>query len=297
MKVIEPITFQSSHLTYSNAVELYADWSATTTYSKGNRVHYLDHYYESLTNSNLNHLPNEVGSTNWILVGPCNHYAMFDTSISTSTISTSPLTFKIVPGKAINSIAVLNLQNANSLSITMKDSSGGTTIYTKTISLDGSIITDWYSYFYADFDIKDTVVLTDLPAYVNCELTVTLTGSGTVGIGCFIYGNYTILGDIQYGVNLGIRDFSIKDTDTFGNTVFVERAYSRRMEPDVMVDNTQLPYISKKLSKIRAKPTVWVGSEEYTYSPLVIYGFYKDWNISIPYPTKSLIKLTIEGLT
>lgn len=297
MKVIEPITFQSSHLTYSNAVELYADWSAGTTYAKGARVHYADAYYESLINSNLNNIPNTVGSTQWIYVSPCNHYMMFDNSISTKTTSTSSIIFKLAPLKVFNSIAIVGMEGATSLNVVVKKTAGGIIVYNKTFALDSSSITNWYDYFFADFDLQDTMVITDLPTYVNAEITITLTGSGTVKIGNFLYGNSTIIGDTQYGINFGIRDFSIKDTDTFGNTVFVERAYSRRMEPDVLIENTRLPYLVKKLESIRAKPTVWVGSEDASYSPLVIFGFYKDYNITIPYPRNSMIKLTIEGLT
>ena len=297
MKVIEPITFQTSHLTYSNLTETYSDWSSVTTYTKGQRVHYADAYYESLTDSNTNNIPNTVGSTQWIYVSPCNRHMMFDNSISTKSTSSSPIIFKLVPLKVFNSIAIVGMEGASSLNVVVKKTSGGTTVYNKTFALDSSIVTNWYDYFFADFDLKDTIVITDIPTYVNAEITITLTGSGTVKIGNFIYGSSTVIGDTQYGVNFGIRDFSIKDTDTFGNTVFVERAYSRRMEPDIMIENTRLPYLVKKLESIRAKPTVWVGSEDASYSPLVIFGFYKDYNITIPYPRNSMIKLTIEGLT
>ena len=111
-----------------------------------------------------------------------------------------------------------------------------------------------------------------------------------------LYGG-NIQGGMAYPLEQDFAGFDIKDTDTFGNTVFVERAYSRRMEPDVLIENTRLPYLVKKLESIRAKPTVWVGSEDASYSPLVIFGFYKDYNITIPYPRNSMIKLTIEGLT
>lgn len=40
-------------------------WSSVTTYAIGNVVSYLNKEYISLTNSNLNNLPNSNGSTNW----------------------------------------------------------------------------------------------------------------------------------------------------------------------------------------------------------------------------------------
>ncbi len=64
-----------------------------------------------------------------------------------------------------------------------------------------------------------------------------------------------------------------------------------------MLDNTKLRYVSKLLSDIRATPTVWVGSEDPQYEPLVIFGFYKDYTVDITYPTASLTRIEIEGMT
>lgn len=47
----------------------FATWSSLTTYSSGNVVTYLGREYVSLTNSNLNNLPNAPGSTDWSVTG------------------------------------------------------------------------------------------------------------------------------------------------------------------------------------------------------------------------------------
>lgn len=295
MKVIEPVTFNISQLLSTNAVDAYADYNAATSYSKGDRVHYSDAYWESLVNTNVGNTPSTSPSS-WLNIGPCNIVAMFDNSISTETSSPTPLTFSIKPGQIINSIAVLGI-TGTSLNIQVLDSVGGTEVYNKTFSLDGTIITDWYAYFFEPYDIRDTVVITDIPPYANCVINVTLTGDSTVSIGNFIYGNYTDIGSVQYGVGFGIRDYSVKETDDFGNTVFVKRAYSKRMEPSLMLDNTRLNYVARRLNNLRATPTVWVGSDEASYEALVVFGYYRDYDITISYPTSSLIRLSIEGLT
>jgi hypothetical protein len=125
---------------------------------------------------------------------------------------------------------------------------------------------------------------------------MSLTSPSTVKVGNIVYGETITLGLTQMGLGFGIKDFSAKDTDEYGNTIFVQRTYSKRMEPTVYVENTQLRFIDRTLSRLRATPTVWIGSEEYIYSPLVIYGFYRDYNIDIPYPSHSLLRLEIEGL-
>lgn len=220
---------------------------------------------------------------------------MFDNTISTQTTTTSStLTVVVKPNQICNSVAFLNLYG-NTLQIKANDGTGGAELYNKTILLDGSIITDWYSYFFESFDIRNAVVLTDIPVYSNVVFTLTITGT-TPKIGSFIYGNVVTIGSTQMGVGLGIVDYSTKASDEYGNTTFVERAFSKRMEPQVYVDNSKLRYVNKTLEEIRAIPTVWIGSEDEMYDPLVIFGFFKDYSISISYPTVSMLSLTIEGL-
>ena len=297
MKVIKPVVFSSSQLLSTTAVETESTYDAGTTYAIGNKVVYLTRIYESLVNSNTGNSP-DTSPTKWLDIAPANKYAMFDNSVSTKTVGTTPLVVEIKPGTIVNSIAILNIDKGITLTVEMKDTPSGSVVYTKTIDLDDTIILDWYMYFFEPYDLRDTIVLTDLPPYSTCVIKLTLTSlAGNVEVGAVVYGTVTDIGLTQYGVNFGIRDYSVKDTDDYGNTVFVKRAFSRRMEPTVFIENTKLRYISKVLGDIRSTPTVWIGSAEGNYEPLVIYGYYKDYNIDVSYPTSSLLRLDIEGLT
>lgn len=297
MKLIKPIEFQVSHLISSNVTETYPTWSSVTTYAKDAFVDHDTHIYQSLVNSNLNKQP-DLFPTDWVLVGPDNTHAMFDNQVSTQTSATSPLNVTIAPGVATNSLAFLNLENATSLVVNITDGPSGPNIYSKTIGLDDTPMIDWYMYFFEPYDLKTDVVLTDIPPYISSSITMNLVGSGTLKIGNFIYGNVYEIGGTQYGVTSGIRDFSVKQTDDFGNTTFVQRAYSKRMEAEVFVQNSQLNVISRLLTSVRAVPCVWIGTDDTQYSnTLVQFGFYKDFNITINYPSYSLCSLQIEGLT
>lgn len=296
MKVIQPVIFQTSQLLSTTAVETYSNYAAGTTYNIGQKVVYGLRIYESLVNSNLGNQP-DTNPTKWLDIAPANRYACFDNTISTVTTGTSPLVIEVQPGKICNSLSLLNISGATSLQIEVKDNVGGNVVYTKAINLDATSVLDWYMYFFEPFDLRDTVVLTDIPPYGNSVIKITLSGSGTVSLGNFIYGTSTEIGDVQYGVTVGIRDYSVKDTDDFGNTIFVKRAFSRRMEPQLFLENTKLRYVYNLLSELRATPTVWVGSEDAGYEPLVIFGFYKDFTVDIAYPSHSLVRLEIDGLS
>lgn len=295
MKLIKPVEFQVSQLISSNTVETHPAWNSATTYAKDDFVDYGIHIYQSLVNSNLNKQP-DISPTDWILVGPDNKHAMFDNQVSTQTTSTSPLIVTVAPGVPTNSLAFLSLENATSLVIGITDGDGPT-IYSRTIDLDDTPMIDWYMYFFEPYQLKSEVVLTDVPPYASSRITMTLSGSGNLKIGNFVYGTVYEIGGTQYGVTSGIRDFSVKQTDDFGNTTFVQRAYSKRMEAELFIQNNQLNAITKLLTSVRAIPCVWVGSEDTQYNnTLVQFGYYRDFNIAINYPSHSMCSLQIEGL-
>lgn len=299
MKVIKPVTFNASTmLVSSNAVETYSVWSSATTYSKDQKVDYGTHYYNSLVNTNLNHLPDEVGSTYWELIGPDNTHAMFDGQVSTETTkATSPLTVTVACG-IVNSVALVGLVGS-SVNITVRDNGASPPVYSRTIGLDGTIITDWYMYFFEPFVQLGEVVLTDLPPYALGRITMTLSGGGAVAIGEMIVGTAYVLGaeGTEQGANIGIIDYSRKDTDpNTGVTTFTRRAFSKRMSGQFLVANNQINGVQRILADIRAVPSVFIGSELTDYAPLVVYGFYRDFSIDIAYPTKSWCRLEVEGL-
>ena len=300
MKVIKPVTFTTSMLISSTATETYATYNPATTYAKDTIVYYQTHLYISLVNSNVGHQPDLTASaTYWLEYGPGNVHAMFDNQVSTQTVTTSPLTVWIAPGQRINSLAVLNVEGATSCTIEVRDgSTTGTVIYTKTINMDATIIADWYAYFYEPYDLKSTIILTDIPPYLNPYIKVSLTNtSGNIKCGNVSFGTVYDLGNTQMGATSGIIDYSTKTTDaTYGTTTFVKRAFSKRMEVSLFVQNMQINKVQNVLQDIRATPCVWIGTDYEGYETLTMFGFYKDFTFEIAYPTYSLCKLQVEGL-
>lgn len=297
MKVIKPVTVTPAMIIASNAVEAYADWNIATSYSKDAIVDYLTHYYISLTNTNVGNNP-ATDTVNWALVGPDNKHAMFDGQVSTETTkATSPLVVTISPG-IVNSIALLGL-TGQSVSVVMRDGGASPPVYSRTVDLEGSIILDWYMYFFEPFEQLSEVVLTDLPPYSNGQITMTLSSGGNVAIGELLVGTVYALGEmaLEHGATIGIIDYSRKDTDPdTGLTTFVQRAYSKRMSGQFLIENGSISGVQKILSGVRAVPSVYIGSEDTDYAALIVYGFYRDFSIDIAYPTHSFCRIEVEGL-
>ena len=296
MLVIRPVTFTPSMLISTNAVETYPSWSSSTSYGLGDKVVYSGAIYESLITSNLNNQP-DTSITKWLNIAPSNALAMFDGQVSSQTVCNSTIEVIVRPGSSYNSISLFNL-NATTVRVQVYDAPGGNVIYDKTEILDTALIVDWYTYFFEPTVFKNEVNFVGFGVYSGGEFKITITGGTETKCGVVVFGNLIELGKVAYGATVGIRDYSIKTTDEFGNTSFVKRAYSKYMEPSIYVDNARLNYVDKVLTDIRATPTAWIGSNDPTYqSALSVYGYYKDYNIEISYPTFSMMKLQIEGLT
>ena len=225
---------------------------------------------------------------------------MFDNVTSTSTSATTSLTVVYAPGAVFNSLAFINL-NAATIKVTIRDGLAGPIVYENTAGLSGSSVNNWYDYFFSDPLLKRTqVVFSGIPPYANAHITIELTNSAgvAVSIAQVVAGDLASLGATQYGANAGITDYSVKQTDEFGNTTFVKRAYSKRLNCQFHLRNSELNRVQNYLYSVRATPAVWVATDDPTYEEaLIVYGFYKDFSTEIAYPTYSLCSIEIEGLT
>lgn len=304
MKFIRPTTITDARLTSSTAPETdHAAWLAATSYTVGQRVIRTTTHriYECLI-AGVNATLPELATTRWLEVSPTNRWAMFDGLVGTATSATDTLTVVLAPGR-FNSLALMQV-DAGLITVTLTVS--GAPVYTASVNMTtGNAVGDWYQYFYEPVYQQDALVITDLvdaslldiPAYSEGVLTVTLSKtSGTVSIGALIVGLYAELGDTQYQPTIGIIDYSRKDTNVFGNTTVIKRAYSKRMNAKVAVMKNDIDNVSRLLAQYRSTPLVWVGAGN-LYTSMIIYGFYKDWEISIDNYSFGNLSLQVEGLT
>lgn len=294
MQIITPITITDAKLVSSSLPETdYPAWAAGTAYTVGARVGYAATHsvYQRLVAGTTPGTP-DADVANWQRVGPTNRWAMFDRATGSISTSTGGMTFTLSPG-LIRAIALLDV-TANSVTVTMTHE--GLEVYRREVSLNtGYGVNDWYTYFFSEVVLKRTLVLTDLPPYGEAEITVTLNGTGPTGIGTVVVGGLFNLGGTRSGMQLGMLDYSVKSTDSFGVTTLVERAYAKRMTVPIAVLTPNVDEVARRLAQIRATPVVWIGASRFDHS--IVYGFAKDWSIDLAYDQVSFCSLTVEGLS
>ena len=296
MYAVRPVPFGPSTLTSSTATEAVAAYNPATTYTDGAQVR-LDstgRIYTSTQASNTGNPP-DTSPLWWVDTAPANRLAMFDARISTQTAAASPLVVVLTPGALCTNLALLNLAGNTAQAEVLV---GGSVVYSKTISLQGAQIADWMAYYFAPDEQITVALFDDLPLYAAPQIRITITGSGTVAVGHCVFGSRQDLGDLQYGANAALVDYSRKETDEFGGTTFVQRDYADEFSGQLLIDNGQINSVKRTLRRLRATPTLFVGTSDTRFAELFIaFGWVRTHRIAVSNPTHSLIDLEIGALT
>lgn len=268
--------------------------------TSGDGVHKI---YESLSDGNVgNYPPVDVLETvpTWLEISATNRWKAFDERVGSQTSQAESITYEITPGAVIDSFAFLNMFCAT-IQVVSTDPVEGE-VYNETISMVSTVINgvsgiyDWYTYFFTSGLLITDVVRFDLPPFPNAVLTITITfPSETPLCGGIILGISTFLGTTQYSPSIGIRDYSIKQADPFGVQTLVKRSFAKIMTVDILVESAAISDVQSILASYRAELIVYIGSDD--IPALIVYGFYKDFNIIIGYPTFAICSIDIEGVT
>jgi hypothetical protein len=298
MLVIRPITITPAMVTASNAGEFDADYNPATSYALGARA-YLPadgRTYVCVEAPALDKYP----ATNplfWALAEPSNRWAMWDSEISTSTVTTGNLTATLAVGPRFNAVGVFGLVGG-SITLTQKNTAGAV-LWTETRALQSNP-NGWYSYFYEPRQQVQEAVFTGLTPSTGSTLEVLVTATGgTAACSAVLPGSSMHIGDAQYGFAAGIISFSKKDTNiATGVTALKPGSSAKRMSGQLVQDRGQFNSIYSALKRLDGRVAVWVGVEDSgDYMPFTIAGFFRDFSIEVAYPMHHLCTLEIEELT
>lgn len=284
------------NLVYSNVpTGDYPAWASSASYAIGDRVVIGHEIYEALVaNSNVNPTTDTSQPPKWLDVGAINRWRMFDNIVGTQTTNSGKIDVTIQPYMIINSLAFFGLKG-KTLTVSMSDPIAGQ-VWSKTVSLIDTGVTDWYGYFFDPLDEgRQDLALFGLPAYGSATIRIVVdAGAETAAIGLITMGTLKTLGWANYGTSVGITDYSRKSVDDFGNYTIIERSFSKRADFDVTIESHDVSAVQRYLAKIRATPVVWIGSED--YEATILYGFFKDFSLVISNPATSQCSISVESL-
>ena len=296
MKLIEP---QSILLLSSTVPENDAPaWSAGTAYKTDDPV-VFDHKVYKAVRDGTGEQPDktcEGTDAAWRLVGPTNQYAMLDQYVSTQTVAAEDVMTFTVTFNRCTAFALLNFK-ATSIRAEVRDGDG-LVMYDRTVNTLKDVDGYWNYYFLPLERIVDQAV-TNIPMSPVATLYVSLTQEGGPALGHVVAGQAWPIGMTQYNTRLGIRDYSRKDTDEFGNTRLVKRANAKRTSLQMYQHPSRLDSVREILARMHGLPALWLGDDNEgigSYQSLTVWGWLEDWNAVFAGPNKIDMNIDIQGL-
>lgn len=275
----------------------YPAYNAATTYALDERIYLASTHrvYQSLQAGNVGKDPT-LNPTWWVDVEATNRWKLLDLSSSTQTQIGTTAYYEFNLTDPISCVAALNLTGVSHVRAKVTAAGFGV-VYDVTVEITSTInLSTWYEWTFGERIAVTQHVFQNIPAYPNSVLRVEFTSSAGGGIGVLMFGNEKSIGlAARPGARLGIQDFSRKERNAWGDTVLVQRAFAKRVNVSVDIPNSQVDNVYVALAQARATPCLWILHDAIV--SMQVFGFYNNFEISIPYPSYSECSLDIEGLT
>lgn len=301
VKHVPPAAIDESMVT-SNVAETVSAWSSVTTYGAAalsrRALDGIQHVFESVAGSNLNHDPAlDVDGTYWTDLGATNKFAMFDGGIQTQTENADEIAVDVAFGDGVVfDHGYFDNLAGTELNVVVTDGDA-VERFNETFSLiSTSGIVDFWPWCFTPIRRIKAVVIEDLPPYPGATLSVSVTEPGaTVKCGAVVVGFGQDLGNLQWGAQVGIVDYSIKGADDFGNFRPVERPYSKRANLTLNTPADFTDVLLEYLADYRAVPSLYIGDINRTST--AVWGYFREVAEEIAYDTHSVTSLEVEGLS
>lgn len=296
MKIIAPVQITDAQFVSSTIPETdHAEWDVVTAYTVGQRVMRAARHeiYEAVTD-NTGKTP-ESSPNDWLLVGATNRWAMFDEKVGTVSSALETMTVELQPG-LITALTLINV-SAQTVRVEIDDVVDGV-VFDQTYDMQSYLgITDYWEYCFLPIRRRSTLYIEDLPSYGSATLRITLTDGATqtVSVGALVCGlQYEFAPAVLRGARVGTMSFAEKERDRYGNWFVQPGANSKRANWRLPVRKADVDYLQSVLASLDAVPAVYIGSD--TYESTIVYGFVRDFDLTIEYPMYSLCNIEIEGM-
>lgn len=295
MKIVSPIDVTEAMLTASDVpLTDYTLWTAGT-YNAGDQRRYELSAYEALsTTTDQPDIGAAKAVPTWLRLGYVNRWRMFRDGSDSQTTNTGAITVTIDYAAVITNLVALGLA-ADSINLTITDGVEGE-VYNETITLTDIGVMDWWEYFFLTYSSKDVALFENIPPYPDADVDLTITRTNPadeVACGRVVAGPVLELGVSNYGTDVGIIDYSIKERDSFGNLQIVPRRVVKRVGFDVTFESYLVDYVQRALAAISATPTLFIGDP--LYPSTILFGVYRDFSINLSGVSTSAGTIEVEG--
>lgn len=293
MIVVNPITITPDILT-SNVTITETIWTAGT-YSNPDQRYEGTTLYEAVgTTTDQPSVGAAKTVPTWIVVGEINRFRMFDFAIGQKTTRASPIEVEIDSGLNINGVAFVEIEDTSSVQVIVTDPIDGV-VYDETQELvDLSAIFDFYTYCFADVQIKTDAIFLNLPNYPGAVVKAIITGPGTVSVGETVFGPMADLGTTLIYPNVGRELFSSRERDQFGTLRLVKRRSARLLTVETFIEQSRVVAVDRTLERLDARVAFYIAAED--RAETYVLGVYRNYNIEGASLETSTLRIELEGI-
>lgn len=257
-------------------------WNSGTTYALGAVVQHAGMVYESLIAGNVGNTPNVVPASPpypWLEIGPVNQLAMFDRTYDIRSVGGNGYQmFAFRAPALVDGVALVNCQ-AEAVEVAVFNMATRSLSLAKRAVVGGSV-------FIHGLTPGDLVSVLVTHSTKNVEI-------GEFGCGPMHY-----LGECEYGLSGGIKDYSTRTTDAQrGFSKFVQGPFEKSLAASLVLKPEAFNGVAEFLFSMRGRPAFWSATDDQRYAAMaVVYAAFEDFGLEIPYPTQSRCFLKLQGL-
>lgn len=225
----------------------------------------------------------------------CNRDACLDGYINTKTSKTGSMQY-VLDVSGTNGVGLFNL-TAKTVNLSLE--------YDSSVRATGeeSIIIypeqNLWSYFNNDIEFSKSLLWT-YPRFSSAELTIDISyyTSENAECGMVVAGLEKYIGRTRYGAKVGLRDYGLPEADDIGRVSLVPGSnYSRTRSVELWIDREDFELMEQRLIDIRETLCIFDCNNPGTYEKtLIIYGYYRDFYMTLDGPKECKCVLEIEGI-
>ena len=163
---------------------------------------------------------------------------------------------------------------------------------------------DWKIKFLGDSADRQTLVI-EIPEKTVSYMRITIASNiaGRVAsCGQCVWGYAAHIGDTQYGASANILSYGRKERNEYYGSVYLKPGNNaKKMNIEVVVENTDYNNVYDLFEATDGLPCVFQGNNDeegydHDYTPFMIYGFTKSFDLIMAYYSQSDCNLEVEGL-
>ena len=303
MNIINPITITDVMIGAgtSLAEDPTAAWTSAT-YVVGDERHVVaTHRVYKCALAGSSTISPQLDPTRWADKRPTNKYAPFDIYTSTAASTVTSLTYVLTPGY-FNALALYGLTGGQ-YSVTEKDATGGTNIFTRTGFLTEDPV-DWYEYLFVAPKAKKSLVFTGLPIRPAAELTITITAATgvDVGVGIIVPGDLVPLfgtgsfGGTLHGASAEPFTYSYIKTFEDGTTKSVKRLSATNLRVSVAMPREEADAVLQIVQGVLDVPVACIATTAAGYAGLTTFGLISNAPMKYDSFGVATLDLTVKGI-